>query len=390
MTLQNLEDTRLVPMYNKRDIALVRGEGYWLWDNTGKQYYDFASNYGVNILGHSNPAVTEAICSQAGKLLSCHQSFYNDTRASYIEKLTSVLPADLSKIFFNNSGAESIEAALKFARAATGRVNIVAAKRGYHGRTYGALSATADKKYREAYEPLVPGFSHVTYGDADELAQAINTDTAAIILEPVQGESGVHPAPDGYLKAARKLTKDTGTLLIFDEVQTGFRTGKHFAFEHAGIVPDILCLSKGIANGVPMGVTVTSEAISDALPKGTHGNTFGGAPLAAAAATAVLSEIERNNLLAHSVRVGNYMLEQLSSIESPKIREVRGLGLMIAVELRDRATKYLRGLQEQGFIALPAGATSIRFLPPLVIDEQAVDALVASLAELLGAGQPVG
>lgn len=383
MTTQEIEDTGLAPMYAKRDVALVRGEGYYLWDSDGKRYVDFASNYGVNVLGHANPAVTQAISEQAGRLISCHQSFYNDVRAQYIERLRGILPEGPDRVFFSNSGTESVEAALKFARAATGRTGIVATKRGYHGRTYGALSATGDKKYREAYLPVVPGFSHVTFGNVVELEAALSEDVAAVILEPVQGEAGVHVTPPRYLEAARELTRASGALLILDEVQTGFRTGRWFANEHSGVVPDLLCLSKGIANGVPMGVTVLSEDVSAKLPAGTHGNTFGANPLACAAALAVIDEIERRDLLAHSAETGEYLLGKLRGLEAPGIREVRGIGLMVAVELKERATPYLRGLQERGFIALPGGATTVRLLPPLIIDRTAVDALVESLAGLL-------
>jgi len=385
MTTQEIEDGGHVPMYAKRDVALVRGEGYFLWDSDGKRYYDFASNYGVNILGHSHPAVTRAISTQAGTLISCHQSFYNDVRARYLERLLGVLPPELNKVFFNNSGAEAIEAALKFARAATGRTNVISARRGYHGRTYGALSATADKKYREPYLPVLEGFSHVAFGDVEALEAALTDETAAVILEPVQGEAGVLLAPDGYLQAVRELTRDRGVLLILDEVQTAFRTGKLFAFEHSGAVPDVLCLSKGIANGVPMGVTVVVEDVSSRIPAGTHGNTFGANPLACAAALAVLDEIEASDLLSHSAETGRTLVSKLEGMDAPNVRQVRGLGLMIAVELRERPTKYLRALQERGFLALPAGGTNLRFLPPLIVDDEAVDALVEVLSEVLTA-----
>ncbi len=381
--IRTAEDRSVVPMYTKRDIALVRGDGYLLWDSDGNRYLDFASNYGVNILGHANSAVTAAITEQAGKLLSCHQSFYNDVRAAYLDRLTGISPVELHRVFFSNSGAESVEAALKFARAATGKTDVVSARRGYHGRTYGALSATSEKKYREPYLPVLEGFTSVLFGDPDALAAAITPETAAVILEPVQGEGGVHPAPDGYLQAARTLTQQHGTMLILDEVQTGFRTGRWFAWQHSGVLPDFLCLSKGIANGVPLGVTLTSEEIATSLPTGSHGNTFGGNPLAAAAALAVIDEIEGRDLLAHSAAMGAYMLQRLRGLEQPGIRDVRGLGLMVAVDLRERATRYLRALQEQGIIALSAGPTTLRFLPPLVIDRAAIDTLVDTLDALL-------
>lgn len=381
MTIQQTEDELLVPMYTKREIALVRGEGYYLWDSDGKRYTDFGSNYGVNILGHSNPAVTRALCEQAGTLLSCHQSFYNDVRAAYLEKLRSILPAELSRVFFSNSGTESVEAALKFARAATGRGTILSAKRGYHGRTFGSLSATAGKKYRDPYMPVLSGFQHVGYGDTAELEAALTPDVAAVILEPVQGEAGVYLAPEGYLEAVAEMARANGTLVILDEVQTGFRTGRYFAFQHTGMVPDILCVSKGVANGVPMGLTITSEQVSSQLPPGSHGNTFGASPLVCAAGLAVLEEIERGKLLEHSAEVGAYLRERLNGLD--RIREVRGVGVMVAVDLRERATRYLRGLQERGFIGITAGPTALRFLPPLIIDREAVDALVETLAELL-------
>ncbi|MDP9381909.1 MAG: aminotransferase class III-fold pyridoxal phosphate-dependent enzyme [Chloroflexota bacterium] len=386
-SIQQIEDEGVVPMYTKRDVALVRGEGYYLWDSEGRRYLDFASNYGVNILGHANPAVTAAISEQAGRLISCHQSFYNDVRARYLERLRTILPSPLSRAFFSNSGAESVEAALKFARAATGRVEVVSARRGYHGRTYGALSATPEKKYREPYLPVLEGFQSVPFGDVEALEAALTPETAAVILEPVQGEGGVHPAPDGYLETVLNLAHRNGSMLILDEVQTGFRTGRYFGLEHSGVVPDFLCLSKGIANGVPMGLTVTSEEIAARLPAGTHGNTFGGNPLAAAAALAVLEEIERENLLRHSAEMGAYMLERLREFDRASVREVRGLGLMVAVDLRERATKYLRALQERGIIALSAGPTTLRFLPPLIVDKEAVDQLVETLGEVLGRGK---
>jgi len=385
MDIQQIENETLVPMYAKRDITLVRGEGYYLWDSEGNRYYDFASNYGVNILGHSHPAVTNAISQQASTLISCHQSFYNDVRAKYLQKLSEKLPEGLDKVFFCNSGTESVEAAIKFARAATGRSRIIATKRGYHGRTYGALSATADKKYREPYMPLVPDFEHVPYADLEALERSLSEDVAAVILEPVQGESGIYPAPKEYLVGVRAATRKFGALLILDEVQTGFRTGKYFAFEHYDIVPDILCLSKAVANGFPMGLTITSRDVASRLPAGTHGNTFGGNPLACAVALVVLEEIDRGDLLSNAANMGAYLIDRLRSMNSPVVREVRGLGLMIGVELKDRPTKYLRLLQERGFIALPAGATTIRFLPPIIIDQQAIDALIEVFEEVLTA-----
>lgn len=372
------------PLYAKRDIALVRGEGVWLWDSDGNRYLDMMSNYGVNILGHSRPAVVDAIARQAGTLMNCHQSFANDTRVALLEKLVSITPAGLNRVFLSNSGTEAIEAALKFAYVATGRTRLVAAKRGYHGRTLGALAATAEKKYREPFLGALAEAEHVGYANLDELAQAVTAETAAVVLEPVQGEGGIHPAPAEYLQSARELVTERGAVLIFDEVQTGFRTGNWFACQQPGVTPDILVTSKGLGNGMPIGATIVTEKIASALEGGVHGTTFGGNPLACAAALATLEEIERAGLLEQSDEVGTYLVEQLRGLGHPKIREVRGRGMMIGIELKGRATPVLRGLQERGVLALMAGSLVIRFLPPLILDRAQANLAVQALAETLG------
>ncbi|HEU5423083.1 MAG TPA: aspartate aminotransferase family protein, partial [Nitrolancea sp.] len=372
------------PLYAKLDIALARGEGVWLWDIDGNRYLDMMSNYGVNILGHSHPAVVNAIARQASVLMNCHQSFANQTRVALLEKLTAIAPAGLNKAFLSNSGTEAVEAALKFAYVATGRGKLVAAKRGYHGRTLGALAATAEKKYREPFLQELSEAEHVAYGNLDELAQAVDERTAAVVLEPVQGEGGIYPAPAEYLQAARELVTERGALLIFDEVQTGFRTGSWFACQASGVVPDLLATSKGLGNGVPIGATLMTERIAATLEGGVHGTTFGGNPLACAAALATLEEIERAHLLEQSAEVGRYLVEQIKALQHPKIRDVRGRGMMIGVELKARATPVLRGLQERGVLALMAGSLVIRFLPPLILDQAQADLAVQTLADALG------
>ena len=383
LTIQQAEDSLLVPLYNKREVALVRGAGMHVWDGDGKQYIDLTSNYGVNILGHCHPALTEAIVRQAQTLTNCHAAFYSEPRARLLEALDRVYPAELTRFFFCNSGAEAVEACLKFARAVSERRNVVAARKAYHGRTMGALPATHDKKYREPYEPLLPGFSHVAYGDITELEAAVDDQTLAVILEPVQGEGGVNVPPDGYLAAVRALCDRTGALLIFDEVQTSFRTGRWLAGEHSGVVPDLVAVSKGIAGGLPMGLVAMTEAVSQRIPPGTHGNTFGGNPLVCAAALAVVETIERDGLLAHSAEVGAYLLDSLRQATAGRVRDVRGLGLMVGVELKERSTRLLRGLQEAGILALPAGPVTLRFLPPLIIEREHVDQAVESFTRLL-------
>ncbi|HET8626002.1 MAG TPA: aspartate aminotransferase family protein [Thermomicrobiales bacterium] len=381
--IQEIENADLVPLYAKREIALVRGEGVHLWDSEGKRYLDCMSNYGVNILGHAHPAVTAAIQEQAARLTNCHSSFYNDARARFLEVLGELAPADLTRAFLTSSGTESIEAALKFARAATGRPKVVAARRAYHGRTMGALAATADKKYREPFMPLLEGFSHVPYDDDDALGAAVDGETAAIILEPIQGEGGIYVPGDHYLAAAREIAHRQGALLILDEVQTAFRTGSLFACQQAGVVPDILCVSKGIANGFPFAVTLVTEEVAARVPAGSHGTTFGGNPLACAAATATLAALQQGDYLERSKQVGAYFLAKLRALESPKVRDVRGRGLMIGLELKERVTKYLRALQERGVLALTAGATTLRFLPPLLLEERDVDEVIAALNAVL-------
>ncbi|MCA1724113.1 MAG: aminotransferase class III-fold pyridoxal phosphate-dependent enzyme [Thermomicrobia bacterium] len=295
-TIREIENGDLVPLYAKREVALVRGDGVTLWDSDGKEYLDCMSAYGAAILGHAHPAVTAAITRQAATLTTCHQSFYNDQRARYLQLLMQHTPPGITRAFFCNSGTESVEAALKFARAVSGRQHLVATRRAYHGRTMGSLAVTGDNKYREAYAPMYGTVTHVNYGDPDSLA-AITDETAALIVEPIQGEGGIHPAPEGYLRAAREACDAHGALLIFDEVQTAFRTGAIFRATAEGVTPDLIAVSKAVANGLPMGLTLMTEAVATQVQPGTHGNTFGGNPLVCAAAHATLSTIIDDGLL---------------------------------------------------------------------------------------------
>ena len=378
-------DRELQPqLYAKRGISLVRGEGPYLWDSEGNQYLDMMSNYGVSILGHAHPQFTEAIQQQAATLVSCHQSFASDVRSAFLEKLVSVAPAGLDSVFLSNSGTEAIEAALKFAWVATGKPKLVAAKRGYHGRTIGALSATAEKKYRDPFAGALAQAEHVTFGDLEALDDAVDEHTAAIVLEPIQGEGGIHLAPAGYLASAQEIARQRGAVLIFDEIQTGFRTGKLYACEHDHVTPDILVLAKGLANGVPIGATLITTEIAEQLSGGVHGTTFGGNPLACAAGLATLKAIEDENLMEHSAEIGDHLLQRLRDLEHPKIREIRGRGMMIGIELKGRVTPVLKGLQENGVLALPAGNLVLRFLPPLILTRDQADTAVDTLADVLG------
>ncbi len=384
-TTQSLEADHTSGVYPKRDLVIVRGEGAYLWDDQGRRYIDCVGGQGAANLGHSHPAIVEAISQQARTLISCPEIFYNDVRAQYLSELTAAAPGDLNRAFFSNSGAEAIEAAIKFARVSTGRREIVAAMRGFHGRTMGALSATWNKKYRGPFLPLVPDFTHIPYNNIDALEKAISAKTAAVLLEPVQGEGGVRPADPALLRAARELCDAHGALLILDEIQTGFgRTGRLFASEHYGIEPDILALAKSIAGGLPMGATLIGPRVGQ-LPRMSHGSTFGGNPLAAAAARATLRVLQEEQLPARAARLGARALARLRRLESPLIREVRGLGLMLGVELKIKVGPVLRALQERGILALPAGATVLRLLPPLVISEDDLNQVIDAIENVLQA-----
>ena len=368
--------------YAKQPLVIVRGQGASLFDADGVEYLDCTSGHGVANLGHANPKVAEAIYKQASTLITLFETFPNDKRAELIKMLTSLIDG-LDRVFLCNSGTESVEAAFKFARISTGRKNIVAAMRAFHGRTYGSLSATFNKKYREGFEPLVPGFSHVAYNNVEALDNAVNEETAAVILEVVQGEGGVYLATEEYIQAARRICDKRGALLIVDEIQTGFgRTGAMFAIQHFGVTPDLLTCAKSIAGGVPMGAVLIGRKVQNITP-GVHASTFGGNPLSCAAAVAALSVIEEENLPRQALVKGAYLIDKLRRIESPDIREVRGMGLMIGIEMKQKVAPYIKELQEKKIIALNAGMTVIRLLPPLVISYDQIDHLVDVLSEVL-------
>lgn len=383
MTPVGLE-RRLGPgLVGTRETTFVKGRGARLFDAKGRSYIDCSASHGCASLGHAHPRLVEAISEQAGRLISCTPSFANDQRAAYLRRLECALPEGLERIFLCNSGTEAVEAALKFARLCTGRQEVVACVRGFHGRTMGALSATHEKRYREPFAPLVPGFRHVPYDRPAVLEEAIDEKTAAFLIEVVQGEGGVRAGSDEFLAAARAACDRAGALLIVDEVQTGFgRTGRLFAVQHSGLRPDLLCLAKGIAGGMPMGAVAFGSSVGE-LPVGSHGSTFGGNPLACAAASAVLEEMLVRDLSGHAERMGERLREGLRGLRSERIREVRGLGLMIGVELRERVAPILEALLQAGVVALPAGTQVLRLLPPLIIDEDEVELVIRAVGEVL-------
>ena len=371
--------------YSKRPLTIVRGEGRTLYDDAGNAYLDAASGIGVAVLGYNHPALTEAITTQAQTLITCPELFYNDRRAELYQTLASITPGDLNRFFLCNSGTEAVEGALKVARLITGRNGIVAAKRAFHGRTLGALGTTWNSHYREPFEGwTVNTITHVTYNDIASAEAAITEDTAAVLVEAVQGEGGVYPADADYLQALRRLCDEHGALLIVDEIQAGMgRTGRWFAFEHANILPDIITLGKGIAGGVPMGAVCWRE-IHGEIPASSHGSTFGGNPLACATAIATINALKAQGIPQYSAELGTWALETLRGLNLQAVREVRGLGLMFGLELRGRVTPVLKALQERGIIALPAGKTTLRLLPPLTITQDELQTVMNAIAEVLG------
>jgi LysW-gamma-L-lysine/LysW-L-ornithine aminotransferase len=381
MNILELENQYTSGMYTKRPIAIVRGKEAHLWDSDGREYIDCVGGQGAANLGHANPAVSKAITEQAATLISCPEMFYNDRRAALEERLCTL--TGFPKVFLSNSGTEANEAAIKFARVATGRTGVIATMRAFHGRTMGSLSATWEKKYREPFEPLVPGFSHVPYNNLEALNAAVSDNTAAVMLEIVQGEGGVHPGTADYLTGAQRICNERGAMLIVDEVQTGFgRTGRMFAHQHYGLKPDLLCLAKSIAGGIPMGATLIGPRLGE-LPAQVHGSTFGGNPLACAASLAAIDYLESEDLPARAAELGDWFMAGLRKIESPLIREVRGLGLMVGVEIKQKVTPYLQALMAEGVLALPAGLTVLRFLPPLVIGQDDLARVVQAVKKVL-------
>ena len=379
---RQLEHDNGIALQPKRDLVAVRGEGARLFDENDVEYTDCVAGIGVASLGHSHPAIVAAIQKQAATLITCPNIMYNDVRSQLLEKLVEITPASLNRAYLCNSGAESVEAALKFARLHTGRSNFVTAMRGFHGRTMGAVSATYTPKYREAFEPLIPGFSYVPFNKIEKLDAAVNEQTAAVMFEVVQGEGGVNPIQADFLSQAQEICKARGALLIVDEIQTGFcRTGKFFASNHFDLQPDIMCLAKAMGGGVPIGATMINGDIN--IGPGQHGTTFGGNPLACAAALAAIEVYQSEKMDQRAAELGDYFEQKLASDDLSKVRSLRRLGLMIGIELKHKVQDVLAELLEIRIIALPAGPNVIRLLPPLVIEKHQIDRVCDVLRKLL-------
>uniref|UniRef100_A0A075GFG7 Putative [LysW]-aminoadipate semialdehyde/glutamate semialdehyde transaminase n=1 Tax=uncultured marine thaumarchaeote KM3_15_C08 TaxID=1456026 RepID=A0A075GFG7_9ARCH len=380
------EDQYLGNLYQRFPVTIEKGQGSHVWDIDDKEYIDCMGGYGVALVGHRNERVVNAIKAQIGRILTVHSSFYNKTREEFLENLIKVAPKGLSQVHLNNSGSESVEAAIKFARKFSGKKGMVAMKGSYHGKSMGALSLTFNPKYRISFQPLVEKVSFSSYGDIDELRDTVDKDTAFVILEPIQGESGIHVPPDSFLQDVRKLCDENKSLLIFDEIQSGLgRTGSMWAADHWKTVPDIMCVAKGIAGGVPMGVTLVRPDILSAMKKGEHSSTFGGNPLSCAAGTATIQALTQDGLIENAKNLGQKLQHGLEELKSKHkiIREVRGKGLMIGVELRFEVKDILMEGIKNGLLLLYSGRNILRFLPPLVISEEDVTKTLKILDELL-------
>lgn len=382
----DIENRYMANVYAKRPTVIVRGKGATVWDINGKEYVDCMGGYGVCLVGHSNPKVIEAVKRQVERLITFHGSFYNDVRAELLQKLIKTAPRGLDKVFFSNSGTEAVECAIKLARKYTSKKEIIAMMRGFHGKTMGALSATWDAKYRKAFEPLLPGFKHVPYGKLEKVEEAITDQTAAVLVEPVQGEGGIHVPPNDYIPGLRDLCNDKKVLLIFDEVQAGLgRTGKMFACQHWKVTPDVMCLAKGVASGIPMGVTMAKDEVMSSFGMGEHTTTLGGNALACAAASATLDFIVNEKLPERAAALGKYFKDNLSELGGKYkiVREIRGLGLMLGMELRFECREVILKSLDHGVIILDAGRNVLRFLPPLVIEREQIEEVTRVLDKLL-------
>ena len=380
------EDQFMGNLYQRFPVTIEKGVGAHVWDVDGKEYIDCMGGYGVALVGHKNKRVNDAIREQIEKIITVHSSLYNKTREEFLALLIGLAPKGLTQVHLNNSGAEAIEAAMKFARKFTGKKGMVAMKGSYHGKSFGALSLTFSPKYRKPFAPLVEKVSFASYGDIESLRSVIDEDTALIILEPIQGESGIIVAPEGFLQEVRKICDEKGIVLIFDEIQAGLgRTGRLWACDHWNTAPDILCLAKGIAGGVPMGATLVRPDILASMSKGEHSSTFGGNPISCAAGIAALKAITEDGLIENSEKMGKLFREGLEKLKEKHsmIREVRGKGLMIGIEMKFEVKDILMELIKKGVLMLYSGRNILRILPPLVISEDDVTKVLHALDSVL-------
>lgn len=373
--------------YGTPELELVRGDGAVVWDADGRSYVDLVGGIAVNALGHAHPAVAQAVSEQVATLGHTSNLYINPVAVELAEQLLRVAELPTGKVLFCNSGAEAVEAALKLTRL-TGRTRVVACENAFHGRTMGALTLTGQPPKRTPFEPLLPEVQHVPYGDAAALEAAVDGETAAVFLEPILGEGGVVIPPEGYLRAAREITRRHGALLVLDEVQTGIgRVGSWFAFHQAGVVPDVITLAKGLGGGLPLAAVIGVGQAGDLLQPGQHGTTFGGNPIACAAGLAVLRTIRSDGLLEHVGCLGKTLLAGLESLDHPLVTQVRGAGLLIGIELAEpTAGAVAKAAQEAGFLVNPVRPDTVRLAPPLILSEHQAEAFLAAVPAALDAG----
>ncbi len=378
---QNLAQKYIINTYPNRQLTLVRGIGANLIDQFGQKYLDLMGNYGVNIFGHNNPKINSALISQIKNLTTLHGSFTSDIRSIASEKLIEKCGNNYSSVYWSNSGAEAIEAALKFAVIASGKKRFIVCRNGYHGKTLGALSATSGEKYKKPFEPLLWEFVQIPFNNPKALESAIDKNTAGFIIEPIQGEGGIFVPDPNYLLKVRKICERKGVLLIIDEIQTGCgRIGQFLASQE--VQADIVCLGKGLAGGIPIGATIVNNKISLTLTKGIHSSTFGGNPLALAGVLAVLDLLDGKRLQ-HVNMMGEYFLTDLKKIKSDFIIDIRGKGLMIGVEVKDKRNEILKLLQKEKILAIPAGENVVRFLPPFIFGKKEIDFTIERFRKVL-------
>lgn len=380
---QFLQQKYIVNTYVNRGVTFVKGQGVYLYDEVGNKYLDMMSNYGVNIFGHANEEITNQLKEQLEMMTTLHGSFNNDKRSEASELLIKRAGQTYANVYWCNSGTEANEAALKFAVVATGKKKIITCDHGYHGKTLGALSVTDGEKYRKPFLPLLWHVEFIPHDDLEALKKTIDKDTAAFIVEPIQGEGGIYVPNKNYLKKIRQICDERRVILIIDEVQTGMgRTGSLLCSQQSGIEADILTLGKGLAGGIPVGATLINNKISAVIFKGLHTSTFGGNPLASAGVIATLNKID-DQILKHVTEMGSYFIKELKKIKSSSILGVRGQGLMIGLDVKVDRNNLLKKLQGEKILAIPAGETVVRFLPPLIIEKKHVDLVISVLKKVL-------
>ncbi|HKR74793.1 MAG TPA: aspartate aminotransferase family protein [Candidatus Nitrosocosmicus sp.] len=366
-------------LYQRFPVSIIKGKGCKVWDTNGREYLDCMGGYGVALVGHCNDRVVQAITEQAQKLITCHMSVYNEVRLHFLKKFKSITPKNLQSSFFTNSGTEAVEAALKFSRKFTGKSGIIALNGGYHGKTFGSLSVTYNEKYRKSFLPLLDDVKFISYSEVETISEIVTqseNNIGTIIVEPIQGETGIIMPPPNFLKSVREVCTSNGLVLIFDEIQSGLgRTGKMWAGQHWGVEPDIMCLAKGIAGGVPMGLAAMRPEILNSLKVGEHSSTFAGNPLACAAGSGAIDALVEDGLVANSEKIGKIFKDGLMNLKDKYkiIRDVRGLGMMLGVEMRFDVKDILLDGIKNGILLLYSGRNILRLLPPLVMNEEEVN-----------------